>query len=332
MILIKKRVILMIPILVALVFIFYMFSKESKTDVEEKVEHTKIIHEVTENNTILSFYTSKFEDGTVATIEQLPWPTFWGGASYAIKTNENKLYLIDGGFYEEDGERIISYVKESGLEIAGWILTHPHIDHVGAFLYVIEHSDLKIDTVYYSPFTEAFFNPSDQEVYDFLNNAILFREFEAVKTKKNEITFIPMLVGDTLNLGPLTLDCLSSFNDTLIDVNGNSLVFLLSYQEFKMLFTGDMTEATLDAMLQNETVTSKLKNISFLQIPHHGYMAGIHSTRLYDTIQPKYTFLDCTEYEYNNNSVQIQDHVKLIEELQITVLKRFESLNQIVIY
>ena len=51
-----------------------------------------------------------------------------------IITPEGDLYLIDGGFQGEDGLRITQYIEEHGGKVKGWILTHPHVDHIGAFL------------------------------------------------------------------------------------------------------------------------------------------------------------------------------------------------------
>ncbi len=47
---------------------------------------------------------------------------------YFIERN-NKCFIVDPGYYKE---RIIEYVKEEGLEVIGILLTHAHIDHIGA--------------------------------------------------------------------------------------------------------------------------------------------------------------------------------------------------------
>ena len=71
-----------------------------------------------------------------------------------------------------------------------------------------------------------------------------------------------------------------------------------------------------------------------IQIPHHGYMAGIGTDALYQATKPEYALLDCTIEEYTNNSVNIQNHVQMVEDLGIEVLKRFddEDGNKITIY
>ena len=271
-------------------------------------------------------------------ITQLPFPTFWGGESYSIITPEGDLYLIDGGFQGEDGQRITQYIEEHGGKVKGWILTHPHVDHIGAFLdYVAVHAD-KVETVYYSPFTREFFEEEkDPAVYEVLNNpnAILFYQFlDVYEATKEQIKYVPMLSGDKLAFGDLQLECFASFNPKRHDVNANSLVFTISYDEFVLLLTGDMTELTLEDMKKELPQDAICWNADIIQIPHHGYMAGIASDALYQATKPQYALLDCTVGEYEGNSVNIQGHVQMIEELNIEVLKRFddEDGNRITIY
>lgn len=271
-------------------------------------------------------------------ITQLPFPTFWGGESYSIITPEGELYLIDGGFLGEDSERIRAYIEEQGGKVKGWILTHPHIDHIGAFLDYVKVDGDKVETVYYSPFTKEFFEEEpDPEIYKILNNpnAILFYEFlDIMEETKDQIHYIPMLKGDHLAIGELALDCVHSFTSDLHDVNGNSLVFTLTYRDFCLALTGDMTEVTLEKIKESSDGTSPFWNTDILQIPHHGYMAGILSDTLYRETIPQYALLDCTEQEFENNSVNIQTHVKMIEDLGIKVIKRFTAKegNTILIY
>ena len=47
---------------------------------------------------------------------------------YIIEHN-NKCYIIDPGY---EKERVIEYIKKYNLEVLGILLTHGHIDHIGA--------------------------------------------------------------------------------------------------------------------------------------------------------------------------------------------------------
>ncbi len=271
-------------------------------------------------------------------ITQLPFPTFWGGEAYSIITPAGDLYLIDGGFQGEDGQRIAQYIEENGGKVKGWILTHPHVDHIGAFLDYMAVNSENVENVYFSPFTREFFEEEeDPAIYEILNNpnAILFYQFlDMMEMTKENTRYIPMITGDRLTIGDLQLECFSSFSPDRHDVNANSLVVTISYEDFVLLLTGDMTEATLEDMKEEIPEESILWDADIIQIPHHGYMAGIASDALYQATKPEYALLDCTVEEYENNSVNIQNHVQMVENLEIEVLKRFddEDGNKITIY
>ena len=289
----------------------------------------------TEDN---NFIYGDSESGKYYEITQLPFPTFWGGEAYSIITPEGDLYLIDGGFQGEDGQRITQYIEEHGGKVKGWILTHPHVDHIGAFLDYMAVNSENVETVYYSPFTREFFEEEeDPAVYEVLNNpnAILFYQFlDMVETTKDNTEYVPMLVGDKLNIGDLELECFASFDPDRHDVNANSLVFTISYEDFVLLLTGDMTELTLEDMKEELPEDALCWDADIIQIPHHGYMAGIGTDALYRATKPEYALLDCTIEEYTNNSVNIRNHVQMVEDLGIEVLKRFddEDGNKITIY
>ena len=271
-------------------------------------------------------------------ITQFSFPTFWGGEAYSIITPEGDLYLIDGGFQGEDGQRITAYIDEHGGKVKGWILTHPHVDHIGAFLDYMAVNSENVETVYYSPFTREFFEEEeDPAIYEIINNpnAILFYQFlDMMEATKEHVDYVPMLTGDKLAIGDLQIECFASFSPNRHDVNANSLVFTISYEDFVLLLTGDMTELTLEDMKEEIPEDAILWDADIVQIPHHGYMAGIASDALYRATKPEYALLDCTVEEYNNNSVNIQNHIQMVENLEIQVLKRFddEDGNKISIY
>lgn len=321
---------LRIMLLFCVITVFFIYGCGSFEQESHKIKLSK-----TESNT---FIYGNNESENYYEITQLPFPTFWGGEAYSIITPEGDLYLIDGGFRGEDGQRITQYIEEHGGKVKGWILTHPHVDHIGAFLDYVAENIENVETVYYSPFTREFFEKEeDPAVYEVLNNpnAILFYEFlETMDATKEQVEYIPMLTGDKITIGELQLECFSSFSPKRHDVNANSLVFTISYKEFVLLLTGDMTEATLEDMKAEIPKDAVLWNSDIIQIPHHGYMAGIGSDALYQATKPEYAFLDCTVEEYENNSVNIQNHVEMVENLEIEVLKRYdrEEGNRIFIY
>ena len=136
-----------------------------------------------------------------------------------------------------------------------------------------------------------------------------------------------------------------------IDENGKSQKFLLTPRMQSEIMkncvngkiTGNVDMNLIQEALFPESQEDMEKEIpkdailwdaDIIQIPHHGYMAGIGSEALYQATKPEYALLDCTVEEFENNSVNIQEHVQMIENLDIEVLKRYdtEDGNKIYIY
>ena len=75
------------------------------------------------------------------------WKWDKGGMGDIIRTRSNRLVIIDGGRNIEDSRHIIELAKElTGEErptVALWIITHPHVDHYNALLYISRDSELR---------------------------------------------------------------------------------------------------------------------------------------------------------------------------------------------
>lgn len=298
-------------------------TQESTSAAQEQEEI--VLEWVTTGSETMITYGEKSE--SYYQITQLPFPTFWGGAAYSIITPSGDLYLVDGGFQGEDGERILHYIAAHGWKVKGWILTHPHVDHIGAFLdYMALHPDT-VEKVYYSPFTTEFFEEEeDPEIYKLINNAILYYEFLTIKEATQEqVEYIPMVSGDILMLDELKLECFASFDPEIKDVNGNSLVFTLSYNDFTLLLTGDMTEATLNAIQNTADEDAAIWDTDVIQIPHHGYYGGITQETLYRATGARLALLDCTKEEFENNSAQIQNTIQMLEGMELPYITRFSA-------
>src|SRR5690625_4988563 len=65
------------------------------------------------------------------------------GDSIYIKTPENRHILIDGG-PPEAGKDVVNYLTEQGAHTLDFLIaTHPHYDHIGGLIDVIEQIPVK---------------------------------------------------------------------------------------------------------------------------------------------------------------------------------------------
>jgi competence protein ComEC len=168
------------------------------------------------------------------------------GDSVLIITPEGKVALIDGG---ESGSGALEYLRSVGIDhIDLMVATHPHSDHIGGL----------VDVLQALPVTEVVTNgqPHTTSVYEHFLDAIA-----AAKATYTEVTR-----GDTLKLGSLTFDVLHPVSPTGDDLNSQSVVLRLAYGKVSFLFTGDAgKEAEADMLASGANVQAQV-----LKVGHHG--------------------------------------------------------------
>jgi competence protein ComEC len=190
------------------------------------------------------------------------------GASAMIETPCGKVVLIDAGgeaAYRGEpgavGERVVLPLLrvEDIRKIDLAIITHPHEDHFGGFIPLIE--TVAVDTILVSPV------PGSSVYYtDMLDRAALLG-----------IDVYEASAGQVWSCGPdLMLELIypyeNIFNEASDDLNNSSIVCRLHYGSISFLFTGDIEDFAADDLFRHN---ADLK-AAVLQIPHHGgYMRAM---------------------------------------------------------
>jgi len=153
------------------------------------------------------------------------------GDAIHVKTPQNRHILIDAGRWtpgSDSGERIIiPYLKEMGVHsLDAIILSHPHADHIGGMISVIENMDIK--AVYQS---------------DFEYDSILYKTVQR-RLKQEKIPVFYPAAGDEINVDPtIRIFVIGPSSGTShSNPNNNSLAFKLVYNDISFLFTGDAEE------------------------------------------------------------------------------------------
>lgn len=167
----------------------------------------------------------------------------------------DKTILIDAG--EEDmGDCVVNDLKELGVtRIDLLVATHPHSDHIGGMLKVLDNFAVRQVLDSGMPHTSA-----------------LYERFLEKIDKKN-IPYKVAVQGDTIDIDPaLRIVVLSPpekrFGD---DLNTNSIVLRISYGTINFLFTGDAGgEAETALVKSGYAIESRI-----LKVGHHG---SLHSS------------------------------------------------------
>lgn len=185
--------------------------------------------------------------------------------SYVIRTNAGRIVMIDGGT-ADDAPYLRGFLGALGNEVAAWIITHPHADHMGALTEILKNpGDIRIGMIYHSPMTE------EQLATDARRHALartFYEALEASDTPRTELTE----PGLELSLDGLYLKVLQ-VNDrstTVNAYNNASIVLRLWDGRKSLLMLGDTGEESGDRLLA--TVPEDELSCDYIQMAHHGQM------------------------------------------------------------
>ena len=193
------------------------------------------------------------------------------GDSILVKYG-NKSMLIDGGPIDA-GPTVASYLKSHGVSaIDVLVSTHPHADHIGGLLTILEQFPVKV-------------------VYDngIPHTTQTYEEYLTLIDQKN-IRYIVPQRGDTLDLGQGVAVLVLSPPPGGIDgedLNENSLVLKITFGDTSFLLASDAGFPAEDAMLSSG---AGLRS-DVLKVGHHGskYSSG---KAFLQAVDSKYAVID----------------------------------------
>lgn len=191
------------------------------------------------------------------------------GDGILIQADETNI-LIDGG--SSSRSDVGKYVIEPLLKAKGAgridaaILTHEDADHCNGLIYLLESgTDIRELIVAYQG------NASEEEWGENMLTILALAEERSIP-----VTFLRR--GETLQKGKLTMYCLhpESSDAYAGDINQGSLTFLLTYENFTALLTGDLEEDGERQCLsycrqrKKEGSLPDISSVTVLKCGHHG--------------------------------------------------------------
>ncbi|MGN0437130.1 MAG: DNA internalization-related competence protein ComEC/Rec2 [Lachnospiraceae bacterium] len=178
-----------------------------------------------------------------------------------IRTPSRYHILVDGG--SSSKKNVGTYIMGNGLKYYGCdvldfvVVTHSDSDHYSGIKELLEEDSIKIKN-FIVPGIE---NPDDSYL-------------ELVKlARSRKCNIVYMCKGEKMSLDGLTFQCLNPQKKYYEDKNTGSLVFLLQYQKFDMLLTGDMDETVENTLLKqnkNWLANEIGGTLDIIKVSHHG--------------------------------------------------------------
>lgn len=198
------------------------------------------------------------------------------GDAILLTLPNNETLLIDSGM-PHSGSLLLARLTELGISKLDYVLaTHPHWDHIGGFLTVLPR--IPVGVFYQSPAVH-----SESEHYQELNKILQAQKVEVVT----------LVEGDSLQLGGVCFDVLNPPSAQVFkseeplpleEINNLSLVLRLRYEQFSMLFTGDIYAEQEDVLVRN--YGSDGLRVDILDVPHHGRSTS-SSNNFITAVKPK---------------------------------------------
>ena len=197
---------------------------------------------------------------------------------YAIKTLNGKIVVIDGGL-QEDAQQLEKYITDNGGEVDTWFITHPHIDHAGAFEIISQNTSIKIDKIYMS------IEDKDWYLTNEPSRTIDIEEFfKVINQEKIAEKIIEPQVNDIIKIDNITAKILGTKNPEITTnaINNSSMVIQIQVNQKKILFLGDTGTESSEKLIKNQ---GKNLKSDIVQVAHHG-QAGA-TEELYKIVNPK---------------------------------------------
>ena len=203
--------------------------------------------------------------------------------SYLVQTSNGKVIMIDSGHAEAEDARIIcDTIKRLGGVVDCWIITHPHNDHFGGLLWLLENEqlDITVRALYYD------FPPAEWvEQVETKEERLLVERFLLAVEKAGIQSELPPLEGKLVIDEGFSVEFLKARSqyEKYHIVNDASLVFILHFPCRSVLFLADLwIEGGRDLM---RAVSSRRLQCDIVQMAHHG-QNGVERA-FYEIVRPK---------------------------------------------
>ena len=241
---------------------------------------------------------------TVIGVGSSGWP---GGMGYVYKLADGSFFIIDGGIITSDSSTgltsadwLFATLKEladdpDNIVIAGWLLTHTHKDHLGAFIDMAKIKECRekitIKQVIYNQPTDAIMTETGHpDRIPWMPDALkLWQPESVVKAHPGQVFYYCDLTVTVYGSQELVLPQSTDSH------NNHSIVTMVDYKDMRALYLGD-AEGLMNKALE-DLYYAELK-CDILQLAHHGYN-NTEADTVYEAAEPTIVFWPVSTGHYD---------------------------------
>ena len=213
-----------------------------------------------------------------------------------IKT-QTKTIVIDGGTYADSVQLIDLLEKHANCHVDAWFFTHPHHDHIGAFLEICKSNfKIKIDKVLFNfpslDMLKEYGIRSGKEIAQ-------WEEFEKIITTHFSESVTSIKAGDVFEFDEIKVNVLRVFSEKITAnfVNNSSAVYRIDSPDKRVLILGDLGAEGGEEVMKNYSADALYSD--YIQLAHHG-QGGV-SEEFYKYVKPKICLWATPDWLWDNN-------------------------------
>ncbi len=207
--------------------------------------------------------------------------------AFMIKTPDNRFIMIDTAKSGYNGGKsqaemlILKYFKDIGIKnLDSIIVTHFDNDHCGGAVDLLKN--LSVEKIYVNSLTHN--SNAAKDIYKTANQ----RNTELIEAENNQTVYD----NNALKITNFIVKDVAGIGD-----NESSIITLLTYNDFTMLFTGDAGVETFNK-LKNKLPS----NITILKVGHHG-ASGVVNKSMAEYLRPEYSIISTGENKFGHPSI-----------------------------
>lgn len=217
------------------------------------------------------------------------------GDAIALRTPAGRWVLIDAGRSWSSGDAgratVIPYLRRRGGELALFVVTHPHADHIGGAASVV-------DALRPREIRDAAFVAGSGDYAEMLRAA-----------ESRGSAWARVRPGERMELDGVILEFLapdSAWTATLSDPNEASTILRVQYGARSLLLTGDAEHALEDWLLRT---SPDALDVDVLKVAHHGSSTSSGEGFL-DAVSPRVAMVSVgRENSYGHPSAEVMQRL-----------------------